>query len=87
MVLVLTSVRRWCGFGSREQVLLVAVPHESALIIHGLEDSTKLAHATGIDHTDPPERNLVGSQLGYTRGYRGLMHPCRVGDQSDVAVP
>lgn len=37
MVLVPAGIRRWCGFGAREQVLLVAVPALSALVIHGLE--------------------------------------------------
>ncbi|MCS7483713.1 hypothetical protein ACFFQW_35190 [Umezawaea endophytica] len=52
MVLVPAKVRRWCGFGPREQVLLVAVPHESALIIHGLEK---------LDHALPRPRALVAA--------------------------
>lgn len=36
-LLVPARVRRWCGFGTREQVLVVAVPTLSALVVHGLE--------------------------------------------------
>lgn len=52
MVLVPARVRRWCGFGPREQVLLVAVPHESALIIHGLEK---------LDQALPGPRALIAA--------------------------
>jgi hypothetical protein len=52
MVLVPARVRRWCGFGPREQVLLVAVPHESALIIHGLEK---------LDQALPKPRALIAA--------------------------
>ncbi|TQM78145.1 hypothetical protein FHX81_0395 [Saccharothrix saharensis] len=37
MVAVPAPLLRWCGFGSREHVLLVAVPSLSALVVHGLE--------------------------------------------------
>lgn len=52
MVLVPAGVRRWCGFGPREQVLLVAVPRESALIIHGLEK---------LDQALPRPRALIAA--------------------------
>ncbi|NUT53076.1 MAG: hypothetical protein HOV94_38180 [Saccharothrix sp.] len=36
-VLIPAALRRWCGFGVKEQVLLVAVPSMSALVVHGTE--------------------------------------------------
>lgn len=36
-IAVPAGLRRWCGFGEREQVLLVAVPSLSALVVHGVE--------------------------------------------------
>ncbi|MFE9751460.1 hypothetical protein ACFYOT_41685 [Saccharothrix saharensis] len=42
MVAVPMSTLRWCGFVRREQVLLVAVPSLSALVIHGQETLDRL---------------------------------------------
>jgi hypothetical protein len=57
MVAVPAAVLRWCGFGRPEQVLLVAVPSASALVIHGLET---------LDRVLPDPARLV-SEVGRER--------------------
>ena len=43
MVAVPAQIMRWCGSDKREQVLLVAVPSLSALVIHGQETLDRLS--------------------------------------------
>ncbi|MEU4770206.1 hypothetical protein AB0H12_44030 [Actinosynnema sp. NPDC023794] len=42
MLAVPAPILHWCGFAKREQVLLVAVPSLSALVIHGQEALDRL---------------------------------------------
>ncbi|MCC8251500.1 hypothetical protein [Saccharothrix luteola] len=42
LVAVPAPILRWCGFAGREQVLLVAVPSLSALVIYGQETLDRL---------------------------------------------
>ncbi|MEU4770016.1 hypothetical protein AB0H12_43040 [Actinosynnema sp. NPDC023794] len=42
LIAVPAPILRWCGLDRREQVLLVAVPLLSALVIHGQETPDRL---------------------------------------------
>ncbi|MEU0877486.1 hypothetical protein ABZ345_02720 [Lentzea sp. NPDC005914] len=51
MVLVPAPLRRWCGYGAGDPVLLVAVPSMSAVVVHALQT---------LDQALPDPRTIVG---------------------------
>lgn len=76
MVAVPAPILRWCGFGGREQVLLVAVPSSSSLVIHGQEALQRLVlHservAAGFDATGAPVSGSAGWASGVPAGAGG----------------
>lgn len=78
LVAVPSPILRWCGLDRREQVLLVAMPALSALVIHGQETLDRLlpysegmvaeAHPVG---EGPPEPRPLSSGVSGTVGADG----------------
>ncbi|ONI89931.1 hypothetical protein ALI22I_13440 [Saccharothrix sp. ALI-22-I] len=79
MVAVPAPILRWCGFARREQVLLVAVPSLSALVIHGQETLDRLlpdpermvTEARPAGEGSPVSRTLPSGTPGVVGADRG----------------